>query len=559
MWGTRVAILFSSGNRFTEINMKIYNHKSSIPVVRVGQILLLAGLVCSCESFEPERVVRLSTGPITDLGATSVHITGNIADEGGQEIISRGICYNSQPNPTLSDAYTIEGSGKGEFTSFIYSLVPEITYYARAYATNNDVTIYGNELSFTTRSFIIWKKTLGGSNNDRALSAALCSDGGYYIAGVSASTDGDVTGNHGGDDIWVVKLSASGDKLWQHSYGGSATDECLYIQPIAGGGLIVGGATYSSDGDITSKHNNEDIWILKLFSTGEIDWQRTYGGSQGEWARCIRQTADGGYIVAGTSLSADSDISENHGDCDWCILKLSTYGDIQWQKSYGGSGYDDCFSIRQTLDGQYIVAGASTIGNYDIPLSDFLGTNICVMKLASNGNILWKKVFGGSMNDNPYDIIQTTDGGYLVAGSTLSGDGQVTGYHGFNDAWIVKLNPDGNINWEKSLGGNSNEDARAILQTNDEGYLIAGSSSSSDGDVTVNHGGPDFWIVKLNTGGGVLWEKSFGGSVYEYPYSLVESAEGDIVVAGYSNSNDGDISGNHGSNDFWVMKLDLGD
>jgi hypothetical protein len=520
---------------------------------------LIIILTAACQKFEPERVIRLSTGPVTNLGATSVNIAGNIGDVAGQEVISRGICYNDQPRPTLLNAYTIEGSGKGEFTSYIYGLAPEVTYYARAYATNNSLTIYGNEISFTTTDIMVWQKSLGGAGDDRGFSVAMNTGGNYFVTGVSNSTSGDITGNHGNQDIWIVKLSVSGDKMWQNSFGGSNVDESLYIEPTSDGGVISAGATYSDDGDIDWKRGLEDIWVVKLFASGEVDWKQTYGGNDGEWSRCIRQTADGGYIVAATSTSTDGDFlgATNYGNADCFILKIDNTGYLDWFKNFGGSEWDDCFSVRQTSDGGYIVACATgSNGSGDVP-AGYLGINYWILKLDANGNIVWNKIYGGNSHEIPSDIIQTKEGGYIIAGMTQSGDGMVTGFHAYYDVWIVKLAPDGRLEWQKALGGSKDDQARAILQTDDDGYLVSGFSSSSDGDVAVNHGGTDYWIVKLNEGGGILWEKSLGGSGSEYSNSLIRTAEGDYVTAGYSNSNDIDVSGNHEGNDYWVVKLDL--
>ena len=168
--------------------------------------------------------------------------------------------------------------------------------------------------------------------------------------------------------------------------------------------------------------------------------------------------------------------------------------------------------------------------------------------------IQWQKALGGSYEDYPYSVKQTADGGYIVAGGAASQNGDVSGNHGLADCWIVKLNNSGNIEWQKSLGGSGAEAASSIQQTSDGGYIIAGGSNSNDGDVSGYHGGIyDYWIVKLNSSGSIEWQKSLGGSGDEFAKSVEQTTDGGYIVAGQSNSDDGDVSGNHGDYDYWIV------
>ncbi len=285
-----------------------------------------------------------------------------------------------------------------------------------------------------------------------------------------------------------------------------------------------------------------------------IEWQKALGGSSSDVASSIQQTADGGYIVAGYSYSNDGDVTGNHGQNDYWIVKLDGNGNTQWQKALGGSSGDEAQSIQQTADGGYIVAGLSwsnsgdVIGNHGI--SDYW-----VVKLDGNGNIQWQKALGGSGYDKATSIQQTADGGYIVVGETYSNDGDVTGYHGGGDYWVMKLDDSGNIQWQKSLGGSNLDVATSIQQTADEGYIVAGYSYSNDGDVSGNHGDGDFWVVKLAGNGNIQWQKVLGGSYLDKAYSIQQTADGEYIVAGESLSTDGDVTGNHGSLDYWVVKL----
>jgi hypothetical protein len=401
---------------------------------------------------------------------------------------------------------------------------------------------------------IQWQHSFGGSNIDRASSVVQTADGGYIVAGWSSSADGDVTGNHSKDDYWIVKLDAAGSLQWQKSLGGSNNDEATSVIQTSDGGYIVAGGSASTDGDVTGNHGVDDYWIVKLGATGLIQWEKSLGGTASDQALSIQQTSDGGYIVAGVSASNDGDVTGNHGGEDYWIVKLDAAGSIQWQNSFGGSGDEQAFSIQQTTDGGYITAGVSASNDGDVT-GNHGGEDYWIVKLSNAGNIQWEKSLGGSGNDQAYVIQQVADSGYIVAGYSTSTDGDVTGNHGSGDYWIVKLTDTGSIQWQKSLGGSGNDGTYSIQQTADGGYIVAGWSNSVDGEVAGNHGDYDYWIVKLSGAGSIQWQKSLGGSGRDITTSAQQTPDGGYIIAGYSTSTDGDVTGNHGNQDYWIVKL----
>lgn len=401
---------------------------------------------------------------------------------------------------------------------------------------------------------ILWQKSLGGSSIDFPTSVQQCSDGGFIVAGQSQSGDGDVSGNYGNADYWVVKLDTGGNLTWQKSLGGSDTDLANSIQQTTDGGFIVAGYARSTDFDVTGNHGLNDYWIVKLDTAGNIVWQKCFGGTGVDQPHSIQQTNDGGFIVAGTSNSNDGDVSGNQGSFDYWIVKLDIAGNIGWQKSFGGTGYDEAFSAKQTSDGGYIVAGNSNSNDSDVT-SNHGGLDYWIVKLDSVGTLIWQKSLGGSDEDYSTAAQETTDGGFIVAGYTSSTNGNVTGNHGFHDCWIVKLNASGTVVWKKCFGGSSYDFASSIRQMTDNGFVFAGYSSSNNGDVTGNHGNYDYWMVRTNETGGLLWQKSLGGSNGEISSSFDQTNDGGFIVAGSSDSNDGDVSGNHGFEDYWIVKL----
>jgi hypothetical protein len=402
---------------------------------------------------------------------------------------------------------------------------------------------------------IEWQKSFGGPGWDVAHIIEQTSDGGFIVAGESTANGNDVTGNHGTYDYWVVKLDSTGNMQWQKSLGGTGADYAYSAVQTGDGGYIIAGRSNSSDGDVTGSHGNYDYWIVKLDVSGNIQWQKSLGGSSWDEAHAIQQTTDGGYIVAGFSDSDDGDVTGVHGFFfDYWIVKLDNAGNIQWQKAFGGSDDDEAYAIQQTADGGYIVAGYTLSNDGDVTghHGDY---DYWVVKLDSAGNMQWQKCLGGSSEDIATSVQQTTDGGYVVAGYSNSVDGDITNNYGSWDYWIVKLDGSGNIQWQKSLGGTNYDSGSFIRQTVDGGYIVAGGTSSNDGVVSVNYGDFDYWIVKLDSAGNLMWEKSLGGSGEEFAYSVQQTADRDFVAAGYTNSQNGDITVSYGSYDFWVVKL----
>lgn len=401
---------------------------------------------------------------------------------------------------------------------------------------------------------IEWQKNLGGSDFDQSYSIKETTDGGYIVAGDSYSNDWDVSGNYGELDYWIVKLNSSGALEWEKNLGGSGDDDAFSVQQTTDGGYIVAGYSASNDDDVTGSKGDADYWIVKLSSTGTIEWQKSLGGTGVEIAESIKQTSDGGYIVAGTCNSNNGDVSGNHGLRDYWIVKLDDSGNLVWQKSLGGTGDDLATDIQETTDGGYIVAGYSTSNDDEVSGNQGL-EDYWIAKLNSVGTLLWQKSLGGTAFDAAMSIEQTTDGGYIVAGFSDSNNGDLTGNAGQSDFWIVKLDGIGTIEWQKNFGGSNDDFAHSVKQTTDGGYIAAGSSSSNDGNVTDNHGVLDYWIVKLSSGGDLQWQKTLGGGNDDLGSSIHPTNDGGYIVAGDTESNDGDVTGNFGQSDYWVVKL----
>ena len=350
-------------------------------------------------------------------------------------------------------------------------------------------------LSFTN-AHAQWAYTYGGTGSDNFQSIKQTSDGGYIMAG--ATTPLNYT------DLWVMKVDKNGIITWQKSYGGAYGDSAKSIQQLQDGGYIVGGSTQSF-GD-----QSFDFWVLRLDSSGAVIWEKAYGEAGDDYLFSIQQTVpDGGYIVAGWTNSFGA------GDHDMWLLKLDGNGNIVWQKTYGGTGFDYPADVKQTGDGGFIVAGYTD--SFQPGESD-----TWLLKLNSDGNIAWQKIYGGNAEDWPASISITSDNGYIVAGTTESFGA------GLYDLWMLKLGSDGTVIWEKAYGGTDNDYGIATMQASDGGYIVAGLTAS------FGEGSEDAWIMKLDENGAVTWQKTFGGTGNDYVQSVQETKEGKYIAAGYT-------------------------
>lgn len=368
--------------------------------------------------------------------------------------------------------------------------------------------------------------------------------------------------------FWVVLAScmlplaaaaAAPPVAWAHALGGTAWDDAYALDATTDGGFIVAGETESVDGDASGNHGASDAWIVKVSGTGGVAWQRCIGGMDYDSATDIQRTADGGFIVAGYTHSTDGQMAANHGGSDAWVAKLDAGGAPSWIKCLGGSDNDFATAVLQTSDGGYAV-GAFT-GSTDGQVSGNHGFyDAWVVRLDSAGNLLWQKALGGSDDelspDLRQELVQTADGGFLLAGQTRSNDGDVRGNHGEFDLWVAKLTATGTLSWQKALGGSGYDAAGRLQPTPDGGCVVAGETASTNGDVAGNHGGSDVWVVRLGATGTLTWQRCLGGSLDEFGRDIRLTPDGGYVVAGYTYSNDGDVAGNHGDSDAWVAKLD---
>ncbi|MBX3254191.1 MAG: gliding motility-associated C-terminal domain-containing protein [Chitinophagaceae bacterium] len=408
-----------------------------------------------------------------------------------------------------------------------------------------------------------WHKAFGGKNGEYAHSVEPTFDGGYITAGyIEGPDNGDVMGYHGNEhigDIWVVKTDASGNMEWQKCLGGSGVEHGAFIRQVQDGSYILAGSSNSVDCNIKS-NNSLDYWIVKLNATGDIQWQKSYGGTKNEYAWDISIGQDGSYFIAGSSESNDGDVVGNKGETDYWVIKLDGNGNLIWQKSMGGSREDGAYAVQATPDGGCITAGYVFSTSGDVT-NNHGERDYWVVKLSNSGSIEWQKCYGGSGHDIAWSIKPAPGGGYIIGGHTSSNNSDVSGNHGPGaDFWLVKIDQSGTLQWQKCYGGSKNEMAYALDVTPDGGYIMAGNAESDDGDLNCHASITDVWVIKVNSSGTLEWQKSMGGNYFDEAYDVKALGTGQYIIAGITCSDD--VTGRHphqGGNgtcsDFWIIKL----
>ena len=406
-------------------------------------------------------------------------------------------------------------------------------------------------------------KTWGGSKNESAQAVTKTTDGGYAILGYTQSNDGDVRNKSNESyDYWLLKFDARNQLQWQKTYGGSDDDRGFDLIQTSDGGFAMLGKSKSNDLDVSENSGFDDFWVSKLDSNGSISWEYSYGFAGSDTPNSIIQTRDNGYLLTGVlDVSASNGqgdrhaaVRQRHAGGDYWAVKLNSSGVGEWSNYYGGSFTDTAYDAIQTQDNGYIIIGSSDSNDVDISNSNG-GYDFWVVKISNTGSLVWEKTFGGSEIDEARAITSSNDGNYLIVGDTRSDDLNISQNAGAADLWLIKITPEGTLLWEKTIGGTNFDVGRSVSKTQDNGFLISGSSRSSDGNLTTNKGLNDAWVLKIDSGGNIKWHKSIGGSETDFFYDSVELNDQTIVAVGNSNSSNEDINENKGFTDLLILKL----
>ncbi|MBA7493596.1 hypothetical protein ES702_04155 [subsurface metagenome] len=364
-----------------------------------------------------------------------------------------------------------------------------------------------------------WSQTYGGASHDAGYSVVKTSDGGYTIAGCTESFGA------GGSDCWLVKTDWTGNMQWNKTYGGALNEGTQSMIQTSDGGYTIAGHTNSFGA------GGRDFWLVKTDTYGNMEWNKTYGGTSDDMCTfqyCLVQTSDGGYAIGGWTKSFGA------GSSDFWLIKTDAYGNMQWNQTYGDTGIEYAYSLVQTSDGGYAIAGWTNsfgAGAHDMWL----------VKTDADGNMEWNKTYGGTNWDEAYSVIQTSDGGYAIAGYTRSlGVGRW-------DFWLVKTDSTGIEEWNQTYGDVYDDYGHCVQQTGDGGYVIGGSTQ-----VSSVGGSFDFWLIKTDAAGNAQWNQTFGGTGRDALQSMVQTGDGGYALAGMHG---GPTDAEAGDYDFWLIKL----
>ncbi|KAA1247284.1 hypothetical protein [Aquimarina sp. RZ0] len=427
----------------------------------------------------------------------------------------------------------------------------------------NPVTVTDPDIDFT--GTVEWIKTFGGSNEDNALSLVETDSGEYILAGYTQSNDGDITSKTTTDsDYWVLKLTQKGEIVWSKTYGGTGDDRAEKIIKTTDGGYALVGYSRSNDNDVSENEGLQDYWIVKLNATGDIQWEKSFGFSGIDRAFSVIQTNDGGYFITGfldvTASGGDGNddndrknTPQKHGVGEFWGIKLDAAGNKEWRRYFGGTDNDRSYDVIETEDNNFLMIGSSESVDFDITASKG-SYDFWVVKVNAAGDKIWEKSFGGSEIDVSYGIAAAGNGKYIIVGDSRSNDGDISNANGNADLWIIQIDTNGNLIWEKSLGGTQFDTGRDINKTQNGNFIITGNSRSNDGDIDQNKGQSDILNILIKSNGDVLWRSTTGGTEAEFATGCIETADKKIVVVGSSESSDLDVQNNKGSKDAIIVK-----
>jgi hypothetical protein len=476
----------------------------------MGILMLGLTLGTDCKKRnQPPNVPSIPSGPTTGRNGDALRFSTLAEDPDGDSVAVRF----DWGDGTKPDWSALVPSGDSVVMTHVWQRLATYSIRAQARDTKDTASVWSGEHQLTIASFSV---TFGGPGEDRGYSVQLTSDGGYVVAGSTTSYGA------GGADVWLIKTDANGNEAWDRTFGGTGNDEGYSVQQTSDGGYIITGYTESHGAGY------EDVWLVRTDASGNEVWDRTFGGTDNDWGASVQQTSDGGYIITGTtwhyggdwgdvwliktdasgnevwnktfggtsddcgeSVQQTSDggyiivggtTSNGAGDEDVWLIKTDASGNEVWDRTFGGTGDDLGLSVRQTSEGGYVIVGWTT--SYGAIVYDVL-----LIKTDASGNEVWDKTFGGTGDDEGYSVQQTSDCGYIIAGCTSSyGSGD-------HDVWLIRTDSSGSRVWDRTFGGTGNDEGFSVQQTSDGGCIVAGYTGYYD------RTGPHVWLIKTDADG----------------------------------------------------------
>jgi len=397
---------------------------------------------------------------------------------------------------------------------------------------------------------IEWQRCFGTANGEEYAQAVPLTDGGFLLVG---STSGGPTGWNG----LVIRTDETGNTLWSRTYGGSMEDKLRGAVAMPGGGFMLLGFTTSNNGDVSGNHGQGDVWLVRINSEGSITWQKCIGGPGYETSNQLILSNGGDLLISCTARGAGDDVPNAYGNADAWLIRADTLGTVLWSSVFGGSS-DDLGGTITEVEDHIIYCNATRSADGQVEES-FGNWDIWVLRINGSGELQNTWSFGGSESDGAF-IVPSQNGGFLLIGSTESNDGMITAppIGGTSDIWLCWLDSNLSIVQQMRLGGLGSDSPTEVLRMPDDGWLIGATVSSDGGDVTGYNGGfYDIWAVRLDAQGVIQWQRTFGGSSDDRGGRLTRSADGGVLMLGISNSSDGDVTSLFPGYDIWAVKFML--
>jgi len=473
----------------------------------MGILILGLTLGMTCKKNQPPDAPAIPSGPASGRKGDRLSFSTTAEAPDGDSVTVRFDWGDS----TMSDWSELVPNGDSVTRAHAWQRLATYSIRAQARDTRETTSVWSSEHQLRIASFAV---TFGDSGDDEGYSVQPTSDGGYIVVGFTASFDA------GNADVWLIKTDASGNRLWDKTFGGSDyLDKGYSVQQTSDGGYVIAGYTmsYGSGG--------RDVWLIKTDATGNKSWDKTFGGVYDDVGWAVQQTTDGGYVIAGFTGSYGA------GVYDVWLIKTDADGNEVWDKTFGGTGTDWGFSVQQAFDGGFIIAGFTD--SYGAGSDD-----VWLIKTDASGDKVWDKTFGGPGDEWGNSVRQTSDGGYIITGNTYSYGA------GGEDAWLIKTDASGNKTWDKTFGGTGTDWGSSVQQTSDGGYIITGSTT-----VPVP-GYRDAWLFKTDASGNEVWDRTFGVTRDNGGYSVQQTSDGGYVIAGRT------MSFGAGGYDVWLIKTD---
>ncbi len=412
---------------------------------------------------------------------------------------------------------------------------------------------------------IFWQACVGSHADDTFHAVEPTPDGGCIAVGVMTLPPVDTRTVHGRRELLAVKYAKSGTQEWKKTFGGFENDEACDLVVLADGSSLVVGSTGSPQGDVSGYHGCNDLWAVRLDASGNIRWQKAFGGSLEDFGFGVVTASDGSFVIAGATSSTDGDVSGNHGGSDAWLIRLDDAGNLLWQTCIGGKGDDMAFDVIRGIDEGFVAVGRldrlPTVEDVDLQTNG-LG-NVLAAKLAADGTIAWQSDFGGWEEDVGYGIATAADGTYIIAGMSRSYNASSRDHLGGDDAWVLDIDSTGHMLWNKVFGGWADDCLRSIKPMADGNFICIGTTSSANasGDVGGLHGNSsDVWLVAVDGEGGLLWQRCLGGRDTDAGYDAYDLSDGSFRAVGAgSPRGEHDIAGGGTGQDAWILTVSEGD